>query len=165
MKTLLLIRHAKSSWDDAGMTDFDRPLNSRGLKDAAAMALQLQRRIAAIDAFISSTAVRAKTTAEIFMAGFKAPEDRLLTEQGLYLAPAAFLSRFISSTADNLNTIALFSHNPGITDYANTLTTAIKTDNIPTCGIFAVAAKTGSWKDFETTAKAFLFFDYPKLHA
>ncbi len=164
MKTLLLIRHAKSSWDDAGMTDFDRPLNARGLRDADAMALRLYERVPIIDAFISSPALRAKTTAEKFMATFHAPKERLLTQQGFYLAPPAFFTSFISTADDRLNSIALFAHNPGITDYANTLTTAIRTDNMPTCAIFAVSAEIDSWKDFATAAKAFLFYDYPKLH-
>lgn len=164
MKTLLLIRHAKSSWEDAGMTDVDRPLNARGIKDAGAMATRLYKRVPVIDAFISSPALRAKTTAEKFIAVFGAQKDWLLTQQGLYLAPAPFFTSFINTADDRLNSIAIFAHNPGITDYANTLTTAVRTDNIPTCGIFAVAAEIDSWKDFAPASKKFLFYDYPKLH-
>jgi phosphohistidine phosphatase len=164
MKTLLLIRHAKSSWDDAGITDFDRPLNARGVNDAGAMALGLYERIPVIDAFISSPALRAKSTAEKFMTTFGIPKELLVTEHGLYLAPATFFTRFISMADDQRNTMAVFSHNPGITDYANTLTSAVRTDNIPTCGIFAVVADIDSWKNFEAASKTFLFYDYPKLH-
>ena len=145
------------------MTDFDRPLNTRGIKDAGAMPLRLLSRIQAIDAFITSPALRAKTTAEKFIAAFNRPADQLVQEKGLYLAAPSFYTQFISNLDDRLNTIALFAHNPGITDYANTLSTAIRTDNMPTCSIFAVAAAISSWKDFETAAKAFLFYDYPKL--
>jgi phosphohistidine phosphatase len=164
MKILLLIRHAKSSWDDASLSDFDRPLNARGLKDADKMARRLVSQVNSIDAFISSPAKRAKTTAEKFVAAYKTGKDQVVLEQGLYLAPASFFDQFISNTDNRFNTIAIFSHNPGVTDFVNTLT-PLKTDNVPTCGIFAVKANIDSWKDFPAASKEFLFYDYPKLHA
>ena len=163
MKTLVLIRHAKSSWEDAAITDFNRHLNTRGLKDAGEMAARLLARISHIDAFISSAAVRAVTTAEKFMAAYGVPAVQLVVEKDLYLAPTGVFNRLVAATADNLHTIAVFAHNPGITDFTNTLTTSIKTDNIPTCGIFAVSATVDHWKDFAGAHKTFLFYDYPKL--
>ncbi|HTE11625.1 MAG TPA: histidine phosphatase family protein [Chitinophagaceae bacterium] len=165
MKILLLIRHAKSSWDEAGIPDFDRPLNARGLKDADEMARRLKARVNTIDAFISSPAKRAKATAEKFIAAFKIKKDQLVFEKGLYLAPESFFDKLISNTDNEFNTIAIFSHNPGITDFVNTLTPGIKTDNVPTCGIFAVKANIDNWKDFATAGKELLFYDYPKLPA
>jgi len=164
MKSLLLIRHAKSSWDDASLPDFDRPLNTRGIKDADNMSLWLRKRITSIDAFFSSPAKRAKTTAEKFAAAFAAGKDRLIFDQGLYLAQPSFFYSLISKTDDALSTIAIFSHNPGITEFANSLSTKVTTDNIPTCGIFAVSINIQRWKDFETAGKELLFYDYPKLH-
>lgn len=164
MKILLLIRHAKSSWDDAGKTDFDRPLNARGLKDAEEMPLRLLSKIKSIDAFISSPAKRAKATAEKFAAAYKVGKDKILFEEGLYLAHESFFYELVSNTTDNFNTIAVFSHNPGITEFANTLTQTIKTDNIPTCGIFAVKSAIDKWKDFGAATRELLFYDYPKLH-
>lgn len=164
MKTLLLIRHAKSSWEDAGMTDFDRPLNARGMKDADAMARRLLQRISLIDAFISSPALRAKTTAQHFAAAFQAPKNHLHLQPDLYLAPSACFASLINTIDNQLNSIAIFAHNPGITDYANSLTTVVRTDNIPTCGIFAVTAEVDSWKDFAAASRTFFFYDYPKLH-
>lgn len=163
MKQVLLIRHAKSSWDSAEMTDFDRPLNDRGKKDAPAMANLLTQRNIAIDLFVSSTANRAQTTARIFMEQMLSPFNRLLLVNDLYLAPANVFYKVIMSLDDQFKTVALFSHNPGITDFVNSLTD-MRTDNVPTCGIFAVAANIDSWADFEKTGKKFLFYDYPKLH-
>ncbi|MEO5682539.1 MAG: histidine phosphatase family protein [Chitinophagaceae bacterium] len=165
MKTLLLIRHAKSSWEDAGTRDFDRSLNKRGLKDANEMAVRLSSRIDTIDALITSPALRAKTTAEIFLATYKMKHDQLITEQELYLAPAYFFEQLISGIDNRFNTVAVFSHNPGITDFVNTLTAAVKTDNVPTCGIFAVKADIDSWKNFAAATKELLLYDYPKLHS
>ncbi|MEO5591583.1 MAG: histidine phosphatase family protein [Chitinophagaceae bacterium] len=165
MKVLILIRHAKSSWEEASLPDFDRPLNARGFKDADEMSRRLLAKIKTIDAFISSPAKRAKTTAEKFISTFGTSKDQLLFEQGLYLAHESFFEQLIGNTDDKLNTVAIFSHNPGITDFVNTLTPVIRTDNVPTCGIFAVKANIDSWKKFSTASKELLFYDYPKLHA
>jgi phosphohistidine phosphatase len=161
VKSLLIIRHAKSSWDTASLSDFDRPLNERGKKDAVTMAQRLHKRKIRIDAFISSPARRAKKTAEVFAQ--ELGMSNIIFEQGLYHAPASFLYGLLRDTDDKFNTVAIFSHNPGITEFVNTLTDTIRTDNVPTCGIFAVKTVVNSWKDFESAGKEYWFYDYPKL--
>ena len=161
MKTLLLVRHAKSSWDDPAMTDFDRPLNERGKKDAPAMADRLIARGITIGSFISSPAKRAKKTAKIFSQAFQRNEEEIILIPELYLASSGVFESVLASIESDSETIALFSHNPGITDFANTLTGA-RIDDIPTCGIFAVSIETDDWKNFRAAKKEFLFFDYPK---
>jgi phosphohistidine phosphatase len=163
MKTLLLVRHAKSSWDDAAMPDFKRPLNARGLKDAGEMAMRLKSKINTLHLLVSSPALRAKTTAGIFLETFALNARHLLLEDSFYLAPPAVFEQYIRTAADLPDTIAIFAHNPGITDFANSLTRSIKTDNIPTCGIFAISAAIAHWSDFTAAEKTFLFYDYPKL--
>jgi phosphohistidine phosphatase len=163
MKHLFLIRHAKSSWESAAITDFDRPLNERGIRDAAEMAKRLSGKIDTVDAFISSPAQRAKSTTEKFIAVFGAGKSQLIFDQGLYLSPESFFYELISNLDNRFATVAIVSHNPGITDFVNTLTTVVKTDNMPTCGIFGVKAAIDNWKNFKTVKKEFLFYDYPKL--
>jgi phosphohistidine phosphatase len=165
MKKLLLIRHAKSSWDNASVDDFDRPLNDRGVRDADEMSRRLRKKINDIDVFFSSPALRALSTAEKFAAAFNKDLAQIVFEQQLYLAPASFFERFVNSISNNFHTVAIFAHNPGITDFANTLTSSVKTDNIPTCGIFAVQSAVDDWKKFSTAKKELLFYDYPKLGA
>ncbi len=161
MKSLLLIRHAKSSWDDFSINDFDRPLNERGKKDAPAMAKRLLDKDITIDAFIASPAKRARKTADAFIKEFKGDKDEILFFDELYLpAPPVFFD-VISQLDDKFKTIALFSHNEGITSFANMLTTT-RIDNIPTCGIFAVKANIKHWTDFKEAEKEFWFFDSPK---
>ena len=161
MKTLLLVRHAKSSWDNAALKDFDRPLNERGKKNAPEMASRLAKRKIDIDLFVSSPAKRAKTTAILFNKELKKKEDDIIFENDLYHAdPEAFL-QVISKIDQRYQCVALFSHNPGITDFANSLTDA-RIDNIPTCGVFAITVEAETWSDFDTSTKNFLFFDYPK---
>ena len=143
MKTLILVRHAKSSWDEAGLSDTERPLNERGKKDAPEMAKRLRKRGLAIDAFVSSPAERAFRTARYFVKEFESKKEDIQLEKTLYGALPAQFNNVVTALKDKWHTAALFSHNPGITAYANTLT-SVSTDNIPTCGVFAVQAAVDS---------------------
>jgi phosphohistidine phosphatase len=155
-----LVRHAKSDWNDPSLKDFDRPLNDRGKRDAPVMVQRLLDKKITIDQFITSTAKRARKTAETFAKAYKA-DDGVVYFDELYLAGPAELADVIARTDKKQNIIAVFSHNPGITEYANMLAD-VQIDNIPTCGIFAVKADVKSWRDFEAAPKEFWFFDYPK---
>lgn len=161
MKTLLLIRHAKSSWSEPGQKDIDRSLNARGLKDAPMMAQRLIERKVKLDAFISSTAKRAKKTCELFMKEFGADQDTIILQPKLYLAVPEDFIEVIQKIDSSVDHAAVFSHNGGITDFANQLTNA-KIDNMPTCSVFAIKLKGKNWTDFVTAEKEFYFFDYPK---
>jgi phosphohistidine phosphatase len=161
MKQLLIIRHAKSSWAIPGQEDFDRPLNDRGHRDAPMMAERIHKKEVPVDAFVSSPANRALTTAQYFAKEYGVHKKDIMQFPELYHAmPGAFLD-VISRLDDSLETIALFSHNPGITAFANILTDA-RIDDMPTCAVFAVKASITHWKDFPAAKKTFWFFDYPK---
>jgi phosphohistidine phosphatase len=161
MKTVLLVRHAKSSWDDPMVIDFERPLNERGKKDAPTMAKRIKDKNIFIDAFISSPARRAKKTARLFAEVFKYKEENIIYKSELYHADPQTYYEVIEAAENENNSIAIFSHNPGITYLVNELT-EIKLDDMPTCGVFAVSADCRKWKDFRKAKKKFLFFDYPK---
>jgi phosphohistidine phosphatase len=161
MKQLLLIRHAKSDWGDFSLPDFDRPLNERGKRDAPVMAQRLRDKEIGIDAFIASPAKRAKKTAGFFAEAYKKEKDEIIFHEKLYGAAEPVFYDVIASTNNKFNSIAIFSHNPGITDFANLLTNA-RIDNIPTCGIFAIKIDCEAWADFKNARKEFWFFDYPK---
>ena len=161
MKELLLIRHAKSDWDDPSLSDFDRPLNKRGKSDAPVMAHRLLDKKIKIDAFISSPAKRAKKTASIFAKEYKIEKKDILLFEELYAAEANVFFEVISHTDDKFDNIAVFSHNPGLTDFANLLSD-VRIDNIPTCGVFALKIDTKSWANFKEAKKGFWFFDYPR---
>lgn len=161
MKKLILIRHAKSDWGNPGLADFDRPLNDRGKKDAPVMAQRLLDRKVAIDAFITSPAKRAAKTAKIFAAAYGRKKDDILFNEELYLAAPQTFYTVIEKAADTFDSIAVFSHNEGITEFANMIA-EVRIDNIPTCGVFAVKADCKRWADFREAKKEFWFFDYPK---
>jgi phosphohistidine phosphatase len=161
MKSVIIIRHAKSSWDNVGESDFDRPLNDRGKEDAPRMAKRLLEREVSIDAFISSSAKRARKTAALFIKEFNGDKDDIILVPELYLAgPDAFYDAIAKAPA-SAKTIALFSHNPGITEFANELTD-VRIDDMPTCAIFAVKADIKEWSAFKEAEKQYWFFDYPK---
>ncbi len=161
MKTLILVRHAKSDWGNPGLDDIDRPLNERGKRDAPLMARRLLDRKTKVDLFVSSPAKRAARTAKIFAEEFGAKKKQLIWKEELYLAPPSVFYEVIEGMDDDADSIAIFAHNEGITEFANQLTET-RTDNIPTCGVFAVNIETDSWKEFRDAKKEFLFFDYPK---
>jgi phosphohistidine phosphatase len=161
MKTLLIIRHAKSSWDTATLSDFDRPLNERGKKDAPSMAKRLIENKVRPELFVASPAKRAKKTAELFIKEFDKSENEIVLVRELYHASVQTFYKVISDLDDGYNCVALFSHNPGITEFVNSLT-SVELDNMPTCGIFAVTALTNNWNQFSSCQKEFWFFDYPK---
>src|SRR5688572_28712975 len=161
MKRVIIVRHAKSSWDDPSIPDFERPLNERGRHDAPEMAKRLVDKKVAIDAFISSPAKRAKKTASLFAKEFgQSKEDLVLVDALHHAAPEQFYEAIEKAPA-KAKTIAIFSHNPGITDFVNTLTET-RVDDMPTCAVFAVKSSIGDWKDFRQSPREFWFFDYPK---
>src|ERR1041385_7608587 len=121
-KQLLLVRHAKSSWDDPMEKDFDRPLNERGEKDAPEMAKRLAKKDVAIDAFISSPAKRAFRTARHFAKAFGAKKKDIIKVAKLYEASVNDFYTAIEEADNAHQTIAIFSHNPGITAFVNGLT-------------------------------------------
>ena len=144
-----------------GLDDFDRPLNERGKRDAPEMARRLKKKNIKIDALISSPAKRAYKTAKYFAEVFELKKEDIILVDRLYHASVTQFLETIGSMDDRYHSAIIFSHNPGITDFANLLT-SVRIDNMPTCSVFAVQSDVEQWKDFFKSEKKFLFFDYPK---
>ncbi len=162
MKQVLIIRHAKSSWTNTFTGDFDRPLNDRGHKDAPRMAEKMKTRGVSIQAFLSSTANRALSTAIYFAEAYGSTKKDILLYPELYHAPELVFYKILKTIPSEIVTAAVFSHNPGITEFVNGLTET-QIDDMPTCGIFAIQVECDHWTDFSTAKKSFWFFDSPKL--
>ena len=161
MKTLVLVRHAKSSWDNIDQQDIERPLNDRGKKDAPEMAKRLKDKGVKVDVLVSSPAKRARRTAVLFAEEFGVKKDEIVIIDELYMASPSSFERVVASLPDKYDTAVIFSHNPGITEYTNSLTN-VHVDDMPTCGVYAVRGDTDKWATFRAGEKKFLFFDYPK---
>lgn len=160
MKTLLIVRHAKSSWDPAVTNDFDRTPNDRGKADAPEMAKRIKKAGIIPEVLISSPAKRAFKTAKLFGEVFDIEKEKILLVDDLYEPKVESFYQAVTAIPAEHKTAALFSHNPGITSFVNSLTTTM-VDDMPTCGVFAVRFY-GSWEEFGVLDKEFLFFRYPK---
>lgn len=161
MKSILLIRHAKSSWENFSVSDFDRPLNERGKEDAPEMARRMKENNIVPDWVLVSTAKRTRKTAEYFIKQWHTQPDAVHYLDELYLASPATLMNVLKGIPDSVNTVAVIAHNNGLTDFANELCD-VKIDNIPTCGIYAVRAAINSWQQIQEADKTFWFFESPK---
>jgi len=162
LKTLFIIRHAKSSWADSNQPDAERPLNDRGLRDAPDMAARLFKRNIPMQTLFYSTARRTTETMNAFRKTLGLKKENCIPVAELYLAPAYVLENILEGVSDAFSSVGIIGHNPGLTEWVNTLT-GIQVDNLPTCSIFAVQANTTKWGSFKDAEKTFLFFDYPKL--
>lgn len=161
MKTIILVRHAKSSWDDFSLKDEERPLTDRGKKNAPEMAKRLLKKKVPIDVILSSPAKRAKSTAEYFAGEYDIAKKKIILIPELYMASNEAFIKTIRNAPEKADSIAIFSHNNGITQFANTLS-ATRIDHMPTCSVFAVKTDINEWSDFEPGKTEFYFFDYPK---
>ena len=161
MKTLYLVRHAKSSWDDPDLSDFDRPLNTRGEKDAPKMGQRLNAQGVIPDGIYSSPAVRALTTGKIIAEIVGYPVNSIHTDRNLYHADEDVLLITVRSIPDSFDHVMIVGHNPGLTEFANELIPST-IDNIPTTGIVAIQLNSNSWKAVDKNCGHLLFFDYPK---
>lgn len=163
MKTLYLIRHAKSSWEDLNMSDINRPLNPRGLRDAPFMAKMLVAKEGKVDLIVSSPANRAFTTATYFAKEMAIPEEAILVQRKIYEAyPEEVLS--VIKNLDNQHGSALiFGHNPTFTSLANRFSTDY-ISNQPTCGIVKLEANIDQWADFDGAQTQRTAFYFPKQY-
>jgi len=161
VKTLILVRHAKSSWKDPELADFDRPLNARGKRDAPLMGRRLAARGERPDLMLSSPARRAVATMKKIAAAAGFDEREIVTDDRLYEADAHDLLEVVRGIDDKRAKVLLCGHNPGLTDLCNLICNC-SIDNIPTCGILSLGFHCDSWKDVELRSGKVLYFDYPK---
>lgn len=160
-KTLYLARHAKSDWDSPSSSDFDRCLNQRGLQDAAMMGKRLAKSNISPELIISSSAIRAKITAQLIASeiGYEGSHIKLVDD--IYEAYVDDLERVIHGIDNELNHVMLVGHNPGMTELVNWLTGS-HISNIPTGGIATLQASSGNWKGFIKGHVKLVEYDYPK---
>lgn len=148
LRNLLIMRHAKSSWDDETQPDFDRPLNQRGKRDAPRMAAVLREAGLIPDWVVSSAAERARSTAELVMANLPNPKLELHTTRDLYHAPPETYFEYLAMLGEPYQTILMVGHNPGIEQLVYDLSD--RWESMPTAAIAWFQFETGSWSSLET---------------
>lgn len=163
MKTLYLLRHAKSSWDFNELSDHDRPLNNRGRHDAPLMGRELLSREIALDLVLSSSAVRALTTASLVAKELEYDTDKIVINENIYGTDKKELYRIIRRTPDDINRLLVVGHNPEITELANLLSPEHIVD-MPTTAVVGLRFTCLTWKETAKENAIFLFYDFPKNH-
>ena len=161
MKKLLVVRHAKSSWDYPDLDDIDRPLNKRGKRNAPEMGKRLARKGIHPDLLITSPANRAKTTAKKIAKALSFPKDEIVIDQTLYHGTNRDIINVIQNVKDEISILMIFGHNPGFTDLVNQLSNS-NIYNIPTCGIAEIDFNVQSWGEIDIKMGKLIDFDYPK---
>ena len=160
MKTVLLIRHAKSSWDQAGLADIDRPLNERGKATAPVMADIIHSKGLNPDLIISSPAKRARQTAKAFRKKYGIKKSQMLIEPAIYHGDENNILDILRSLPDSLNSIFLFGHNPTM-NYLSVMFSD-KGTHVPTCGIQHLEFNVDHWSQIVPDKTALKEFIYPK---
>jgi phosphohistidine phosphatase len=163
MKTLYLVRHAKSSWKYPDLDDFERPLNKRGRRSAPLMGTILTKLRVAPDLIISSPANRAAMTARIIAARINYPLEKIQYSEAIYEFSEDALIRVIKQIDDRVNKAMVVGHNPAANGLANYIGDR-PISNIPTCGVCCVELDISSWPKISDHCGKVKFFEYPKKH-
>jgi len=164
MKTLTLVRHAKSSWSDSRLSDRQRPLNKRGERDAPIMGKRIVEHGVRPSLIVSSPAARAWATAKIIAQEISYPTEFLQREDSLYLASLDEILDVIMAQDSEFNSLMVVGHNPGMTSAANFLSPGL-THNLPTAGVVCVQIDQQDWNLFERPKTTLVVYDYPKKTA
>ena len=163
MLSLYITRHAKSSWSDAGMPDFERPLNERGMRNAPFMAKCFSEREEPLDLIISSTAVRAISTALIFAKEMDMAASSVNRMSSLYHSTVPNLVDALHNLPDSAKRVMLFGHNPGLTELVEHLC-GEDIGNLSTCGTVRIDMHVDEWKLVSRDLGTLIWMDYPKQH-
>lgn len=162
MKRLTLVRHAKSDWSVAGQPDWDRPLNARGLKDAPDMGRRLRERKLKPDCVLTSPAVRAITTAQLIARELGIAPDKLQQDERLYHAEPHMMLQVIRELGQTARHVLVVGHNPGITEFADQVSSDRRIDHMPTCAVVTLAVDLRDWTQLDWTCGKDVLLDYPK---
>jgi len=160
MKTLFLLRHAKSSWADPDLKDFERPLSSRGAQDVPLMAERFLSRHAGVDSIVCSPATRTKSTAKALAKLINYPTDEIVSNPELYFAGAPMFLKAVRLVDDECDSAMLIGHNPAITDFVNEMA-GCDINNIPNCGLVELSLPIDHWADAVMGGATLVGFEYP----
>lgn len=163
MKTLYLLRHAKSSWDFEDLSDHDRPLNKRGRHDAPLIGRELASHEITPDLIVASSAVRALTTASLVAKELEYDTENITINEAIYEASKEELVTIIRQLPDNANTVLLVGHNPEITELANFLSPEHIT-SMPTAAVVGIRFACLTWAEITPENTTLVLYDFPKNH-
>ena len=160
-RKLFIIRHGKSSWGNAGLDDFDRPLAERGIRSANDIANRLNERGLVPELIFSSPASRALNTALIMSRIWGLEAGDLQIHDPIYMAYISELEQVVASAPQKICNLAIFGHNPTFTLYANKFLEE-PLENLPTAGVVIVTLESEGWSGIGRTHVKETYVDYPK---
>jgi phosphohistidine phosphatase len=160
-RRLFIVRHGKSSWEEQGLADIDRPLAKRGLRNSDTMARRLKDLGMVPTLIFSSPARRARNTAQIMAEIWGLEASRLVLYEELYMATSPEILEVIARAPANTGSLAIFGHNPSFTIFANAFL-EFPLENLPTAGVVVVTMKCDSWKEIGRSKVVETYVDYPK---
>ena len=160
MKTLFLIRHAKSSWDDPALADQQRPLNDRGRREASEMGKRLAKRDPRPDLMLSSPALRALKTAQLIARKLGCKRKHVVVDTRLYACEVGELLRLVHRLDKRLKRVMLFGHNPELTGLARRFSDEI--NHLPTCAVAKFKFDVKSWTGVGRSTLVSVALDLPK---
>lgn len=163
MKEVLALRHAKSSWAEPGLADHDRPLDGRGERDAPEMGRRLTARDLVPERLLSSTARRARQTAEAVAGAMGLGADRLATDDRLYLAAPEEILAVLQETDDAIARLLFVAHNPGIHSFAHHFG-GLDVGKFPTAALARIQWPTNHWSEIGSQPGRLLLYDFPHNH-
>ena len=161
MKTIYIVRHAKSSWAYREVADIDRPLKERGINDAYLMSKYLSKKIDKPDVFISSVANRALHTGIIFCRNFNYPLSNLQIKKELYSFSDGYLVKTVKALDDSFNSAIIFSHDHGINTFVNKFGSQ-PIAHVTTCGVIGIRFDEKYWKNIKKGRT--ILVEFPKNH-
>lgn len=161
MLRLTLVRHAKTEPALPGKPDWERALEPQGLRDAPRMAARLKERGHTPDKILSSPALRAITTANIFARELEIPEKLVVQDERLYLANSSALFSVVRELGGDAQHLLIVGHNPGLTEFADELSCERSVDHLPTCGVYSLQFKIANWSALEPASGVDAELDYP----
>lgn len=162
MRRLTLLRHAKTEAQHSGQEDWDRVLEPRGQQDAPQMARRLRERKLKPDRMITSPALRALTTAQIFARELHLPATKMQQDERLYLASPKVIKEVVRELGGDARHLMIVGHNPGLTEFAERISADRDIDNMPTCAIYTVEFDIKDWSELEWDSGVNAELDYPK---
>lgn len=161
MKTLYLMRHAKSSWSFDDLSDKQRPLNDRGRDDAPLMGEALKKRDIRLDLLVSSPAVRAMSTAALVAHELEYPPEKIEVIEAIYEASVPDLLTVVRELPDAAESVLLVGHNNTLTEFANLLSPS-EIPDMPTAAILCLKFSADQWARVDRANAEYYFFDKPK---
>lgn len=161
MKTVYIVRHAKSSWDISGIPDEERPLLEKGKKRTKKIIDFLHQKSISVDYMISSHAVRALETAKILAHALNYPKDMIKVDPHIYFSNGNSIFNLFYDLPDHYNSVMIVGHNPTLTDFVNKYIKP-RIDNLPTSGVVSIHFNTDQWEKIPLASHTVNFVIFPK---